>query len=123
MNYPFNWLIGRSLLGIAFLGPGLFHFISAINSQQQIMLAIAAVEIFAGLAFIIGKYLRGLTIAAAIFMVVDAFISHAFWNSAAQDQWNQALHFSKNIALAGGFILAMAVKAKSESNKSIDNTH
>lgn len=95
--------ICRSLLGTAFLGPGSAHFINAVTTHNTVQIISATVEIIAGLGFILGVHLRWLALAAATFMMIDAFVSHDFWNAPANEIYNQTLHFFKNIALVGGF--------------------
>jgi len=69
-------------MALAFIGPGASHF---LDSARQ----------------------RNYT-AAAAFLVVDAFFAHGFWAATPQESRNQVLHFFKNLALAGGFVLLAA---------------
>ena len=45
---------------------------------------------------------------AAALLVADALLSHPFWSARATAFDGQLLHFMKNIALAGGFLLLAA---------------
>jgi putative oxidoreductase len=42
-------------------------------------------------------------------------VAHAFWNAVPPDQRNQLLHFFKNIALAGAFIMLGAAHGPAAS--------
>lgn len=65
----------------------------------------ASVEVSAGLALMGGWQVRWLALAAAVFLMVDALLAHAFRSAVPQDQRNQLLHFFKNLALAGAFVM------------------
>jgi len=97
--------LGRVLLALAFAGPGVAHLIDSLRQRNHVQAAISAVEVSAGLALMWGWQVRWLALAAALFLVVDAFLAHAFWSAIPQDQRNQLLHFFKNLALAGAFIM------------------
>ena len=97
--------LGRVLLALAFAGPGAAHLIDSLRQRNHVQAAIGAVEVLASLALMFGWQVRWLALAAALFLVVDAFLAHAFWSAIPQDQRNQLLHFFKNLALAGAFIM------------------
>ena len=97
--------LGRAVLALAFVGPGAAHLIDSLRQRNHVQAAIGAVEISAGLALMFGWQVRWLALAAALFLVVDALLAHAFWSAIPQDQRNQLLHFFKNGALAGAFIM------------------
>jgi putative oxidoreductase len=103
--------LARILMALAFIGPGASHFIESARQRNYTAAAIGAVEVSAGLALAFGWQVRWLALAAAAFLLVDAFIAHGFWQATPQELRNQLLHFFKNLALAGGFaLLAMAQK-------------
>jgi putative oxidoreductase len=97
--------LARILMALAFIGPGASHFIESARQRNYTAAAIGAVEVSAGLALALGWQVRWLALAAAAFLVVDAFIAHGFWQATPQGLRNQLLHFFKNLALAGGFVL------------------
>lgn len=100
--------LARILMALAFIGPGASHFIESTRQRNYTAAAIGAVEVAAGLALVFGWQVRWFALAAAVFLVVDAFIAHGFWTATPQELRNQLLHFFKNIALAGGFVLLTA---------------
>lgn len=100
--------LARILMALAFIGPGASHFIESARQRNYTAAAIGALEVSAGLALAFGWQVRWLALAAATFLVVDAFIAHDFWAATPQELRNQLLHFFKNVALAGGFVLLAA---------------
>ncbi|MFC5523220.1 DoxX family membrane protein [Polaromonas jejuensis] len=111
------FILGRVLLALAFAGPGAAHFMASLRQRNHAAAAIGAAEVAAGLALMLGWQLRWLALAAAVFLIVDALVAHAFWNAVPQDQRNQLLHFFKNIALAGAFILLGAVDGQAPAGQ------
>jgi putative oxidoreductase len=104
--------LSRVLLALAFVGPGAAHFIESLKQRHHAAAVVGAVEVSAGLGMMFGWQVRWLALAAAVFLLVDAFVAHAFWNAVPQDQRNQLLHFFKNLALAGGFIMLGAANGQ-----------
>ena len=98
----------RILMALAFIGPGASHFMESARQRNYTAAAIGALEVSAGLALAFGWQLRWFALAAATFLLADAFIAHNFWAATPQALRNQILHFFKNLALAGGFVLLAA---------------
>lgn len=97
--------VGRALMALAFAGPGLAHLIDSVSRRATVAAAVAAVEVAAAVALASGWQLRWIALAAAIFLAIDAFVTHSFWTAVPQEQRSQLLHFFKNIALAGAFLM------------------
>jgi putative oxidoreductase len=95
----------RILMALAFIGPGASHFIESARQRNYTAAAIGAIEVAAGLALAFGWQVRWFALAAATFLLADAFIAHNFWTATPQALRNEVLHFFKNLALAGGFVL------------------
>jgi putative oxidoreductase len=108
MNPTLILALGRALMALAFIGPGASHFFDSAKQRNYTAAAIGAVEVAAGLALAFGWQVRWLALAAAAFLLVDAFVAHGFWAATPQELRNQVLHFFKNLALAGGFVLLAA---------------
>src|SRR2546427_10729859 len=98
-------ILSRVLLALAFVGPGAAHLIESLKQRKHAAAAIGVVEVSARLALMLGWQARRPPLAAAVFLLVDAFVAHAFWSAVPQDQRKQLLHFFKNIALAGALIM------------------
>jgi putative oxidoreductase len=108
MNPTLILALSRALMALAFIGPGASHFLGSAKQRNYTAAAIGAVEVIAGLALAFGWQVRWLALAAAVFLLVDAFVAHNFWAATPQELRNQVLHFFKNLALAGGFVLLSA---------------
>ena len=119
-----SFIVGRSLLGLYFIGPGLskvFDYAATIALMKikgvpfsSLLLPVTiAIQIFGGLLLILGKNLRiasfvlfGLTI------VINIFI-HNFWALAGDPtQTHEVQNFVKNLAIGAG-LLVLATKDKS----------
>ena len=119
-----SFIIGRSLLGLYFIGPGLskvFDYASTITLMKikgvpfssLLLPATIAIQIFGGLLLILGRNLRiasfvlfGLTI------IINIFI-HNFWVLEGDPtQAHELQNFIKNLAIAAG-LLVLATKDKS----------
>jgi len=97
--------LGRAMLAVAFLGPGGMHVLDAWrNFEVSSSVAVSLMECAAGVAVVLGWQARPVGIALAAFLLGDAFAAHRFWQP-APDQESQLLHFFKNVALAGAFLL------------------
>jgi putative oxidoreductase len=115
-------LIGRILLAIVFVPAGFAkiggfagmvgYATSAGLPLPTVGVAIALViELFGGLALLIGYRARIAALALAVFTLVAAFFFHAFWSLPADQQMVQNLMFFKNIAIAGGLLAFAAFGA------------
>ena len=119
-----SFIVGRSLLGLYFIGPGLskvFDYAATIALMKikgvpfsSLLLPVTiAIQIFGGLLLILGKNLRiasfvlfGLTIMINIFI-------HNFWALAGDPtQTHEVQNFIKNLAIGAG-LLVLATKDKS----------
>jgi putative oxidoreductase len=115
-------LIGRILLAILFVPAGfgkIAGFAGAVGYSTAMGLplptvgvAIALViELFGGLALLIGYRTRIAAIALAVFTLVASFFFHAYWALPAEQQMMQQLMFFKNIAITGGLLAFAAFGA------------
>jgi putative oxidoreductase len=110
------YAIGRALLGIYFLLPGLGKIFT--YSDNLILLASKGVplsvfslpltiliEIGLGLFLIFGKYVRvSSLILFALTILINIFI-HDFWNLSGDIQAHEAQNFYKNMGVAAGLII------------------
>jgi len=115
-------LIGRILLAILFVPAGFSKIAGFAGSVgyatamglplPQVGVAIALViELFGGLALLIGYRTRLAAIALAVFTLVASFFFHAYWALPAEQQMMQQLMFFKNIAITGGLLAFAAFGA------------
>jgi putative oxidoreductase len=68
-------------------------------------LVFSAFELMAGLMVMVGWKVRWVAGLLALFILVDAFLAHAFWAYPAAERHGQLLHFLKNLSTLGGLIL------------------
>ncbi|WP_137917729.1 DoxX family protein [Hydrogenophaga sp. 2FB] len=115
-------LIGRILLAIMFVPAGFGKIAGFAGSvgyatamglpMPQVGVAIALViELFGGLALLIGYRTRIAAIALAVFTLVASFYFHAYWSLPAEQQMMQQLMFFKNLAITGGLLAFAAFGA------------
>jgi putative oxidoreductase len=104
---------GRLLLAPLFLSSGIAKLLAPAATLAYITSAGAplpeaayasavVVEVGAGLAFLLGLHTRAAASVLALFAVVTALLFHG-----GGDQ-NQAIHFWKNLAIAGGLLSFVA---------------
>ena len=123
-NHKLNnlfYAIGRALLGIYFLLPGLGKIFT--YSDNLILLASKGVpfsvfslpltiliEISLGLFLIFGKYVRvSSLILFALTILINIFI-HDFWNLSGDIQAHEAQNFYKNMGVAAGLLILATTK-------------
>ncbi len=114
-------LIGRILLSILFIGAGygkLTGFGGTVGYFTSIGLPVPTVttalvivvELLGGLAILAGFFTRPVAYVLALFTVATAFVGHGDFSVAGND-----IHFMKNLAIAGGFLVLAAFGAGSLS--------
>jgi putative oxidoreductase len=112
-------LLGRILLGGIFVVSGygkligLAAFAASLEKNgvpYASMLAPvgAGVEFFGGLAIVLGIEVRHVALLMVAFVIAATLISHRFWELQNAARQAQAIQFSKNVAIAGGFVLLYA---------------
>ena len=115
-------VVGRLLLALMFilsgfgkLGniPGTAAFIASGGLPAPTVLAVAvgALELFGGLALVVGYQVRLAGLALALFTVAASMVFHAWWSAPAAQQYVTQLLFMKNISVAGGMLLISALGA------------
>ena len=68
--------------------------------------AIAVVmEVFVGIAIVLGFYTRPLAFVFAIYTLGTAFIGHPFWTMADGERMANMINFYKNVSIMGGLLL------------------
>lgn len=105
-------LLGRLGLSLIFIISG-WGKIAGYTATQQYMEAmgvpgpllplVIALELGGGLAILAGAFTRWFALALAAFSLISAALFHGNLGDA-----NQAIHFWKNIAMAGGFLMLAA---------------
>ena len=121
-SQDFFSLVGRLMLAYLFIPAGLAKvtgfqgsvgYASAMGMPlPEVGVAIGAlIEIFAGLAILLGFKAKWGALVLAFFTLVASFIFHAYWNLPAEQVMMQQLMFNKNMAIVGGLLLLSAFGA------------
>lgn len=106
--------LARVLMASLFIVLGGWRVWGALNGLplSNAALVFSVVELVLGLLLLVGWRLRWVALLAAALLVADALLSHPFWSVPAAASDGQLLHFMKNIALAGGFLLLSATASR-----------
>ncbi|HKT99241.1 MAG TPA: DoxX family protein [Paraburkholderia sp.] len=100
----FLWGGAMKLLGYA----GFIAYLHAhgVPYAQFTAPVAVAVELLGGLALVFGVRTRFVAFVLAVYAIVTAVLGHDFWNvTEAALQQDAVVHFWKNVAIAGGFLL------------------
>jgi putative oxidoreductase len=109
---PAGELAGRALLGLLFVLEGLGKlgaydaaagYMAAFGMPPLLLPAAIAVELGAGLLVIVGWHTRMAATGLAAFCAVAAVVFHSRFGDR-----NQLIHFEKDLALAGAFLILWA---------------
>jgi putative oxidoreductase len=115
-------VVARVLLAAMFIGAGISKFGNLQGTAGYIASgglplasllapAVAAFELLAGIALVIGWQARWAALALALFTLVASVLFHAFWAVPAEQQFVQQLMFMKNLAAAGGLLVVFVFGA------------
>jgi putative oxidoreductase len=122
-------LIGRILVSVIFIASGLGK-LAAFNMMVGMLAAkgfpapavalgiAAAVEIFGGLALLLGFHTRVAAWVLFLFLIPTTLAFHNFWALSGMEKMDNQAHFFKNVAIMGGLIFLAAFGAGAYS---IDN--
>ena len=113
-------LIGRVLLAAMFVLAGIDKitgfegtagYIASVGLPFAELLTVVtiAVEIGAGLALIIGFQARIAALLLAGFTLAASVLFHNFWAMPAEQAYIQQLMFMKNLSVAGGLLMVVAL--------------
>ncbi|MGB0906005.1 MAG: DoxX family protein [Maricaulaceae bacterium] len=121
--------VGRTLLGIYFLLPGVMKFaawdmhVASMAATDipspELMLPIAgAAQIIAGILLILGSYVRISALGCAVLVIVINLMMHDFWNMDELRAPRETQNFVKNLGIfAGLLVLASVSKPRAISVK------
>jgi putative oxidoreductase len=115
-------VVGRILIALIFVLSGFSKIggfdgtVGYIASKGLPLPALGAViaivvELFGGIALILGLYTRWVALAMALFTLAAAVFFHNFWGVPAEQMMNQNIHFMKNISMIGGLLTVFAFGA------------
>ncbi len=66
---------------------------------------IPAVEVIGGVAILLGVKTRFVALALALYVAAATYLGHPFWLLEGAARANHQVHFYKNLAIIGGFLL------------------
>ena len=117
------FIVGRSLLGLYFIGPGLgkiFDFASTLTLMRikgipfssALLLLTISIQLVGGIFLILGRELRLISLMLfGLTILINIFI-HNFWAlNGDPSQAHEMQNFVKNLAIAAG-LLVLATKDK-----------
>src|SRR5262245_551711 len=104
-------LIGRILLSIIFIlagfgkltdisGTAAYFASDGLPGGAALVVVVGLVELLGGLAILLGFQTRIAAWVLAAFSLATALVAHTGWADI-----NQLIHFQKNLAMAGGFLV------------------
>ena len=101
--------LGRIGLSLLFIISGWGKIAAYAGSQQymesggvpgMLLPLVIAIELGGGIAILLGLFTRWVALALAVFAVLAGLLFHFHLSDA-----NQAVHFWKNLSIAGGFLV------------------
>ncbi len=109
-------LLSRILLMVLFLVAGFSKlmafggataYFSGIGVPAPVAAAALAIaiELASGIAIVAGIFTRPLALALVCYTFVTALLGHHFWTMSGAAQAGNLIHFNKNLAIMGGFLL------------------
>lgn len=114
--------VGRILLGLYFLLPGLMKLASpgqtiaymenhAILFAPPLMWFSAIVNIVGGLLLISGRHVRLVAYGFVIYILLVNFLLHDFWNMGEDVVQHETQNFFKNLGILAGLLVLAGVSA------------
>ena len=115
-------LAGRILLALMFIPAG-FGKLTNIGGTagyiasgglpfpSVLAVLVGALELFGGLALVVGFKVRWVGLAMALFTLAASMLFHPFWSVPEAQQMVTKLLFMKNISVVGGMLLISALGA------------
>ena len=111
------YIVGRFLLGLYFLLPGLAKVFLFQDNLEVVVLRevpfpylslslVAIAQIFFGTMLILGKYVHMSALVLAVVTLLINFYIHDFWNMAGNaSQAHETQNFVKNLGIFGGLLV------------------
>lgn len=86
---------------------GTVAYITSSGAPVPELSAVIAVvmEFVVGVALLVGFFTRPLALLLAVYTLGTAIIGHHYWNMTGAMQYDNMIHFYKNISIIGGLML------------------
>lgn len=115
--------IGRILLGLYFLLPGIMKFaawdmhidmmnVHGVPSPALLLLIATLAEIIAGLFLILRSHVRFMALGCAVLVLVINVMMHNFWNFEGLAGAHEMQNFIKNLGIFSGLLVLASVSPK-----------
>ena len=115
--------VGRVLLGLYFLLPGLMKFAAwdthiemmsahGISSPAPLLLIATIAEIIAGIFLILRIQVRFTALGCALLVIVINVMMHDFWNFDGVSGEHEMQNFIKNLGIFAGLLVLASVSQK-----------
>ena len=123
MNNTVLMSIGRVLLGLYFLIPGIMKFaawdmhiemmnVHGVPSPGILLLIATIAEIIAGLFLIIRSHIRFMALGCALLVLIINVMMHDFWNFDGLAGAHEMQNFIKNLGIFAGLLVLASVSPK-----------
>lgn len=82
-------------------------YMAHVGAPLPLLAAVIAVimEFFAGIAILVGLFVRPIAILFFLYTLGTALIGHPYWTMTGMAQHQNEINFYKNISIMGGFLL------------------
>ena len=123
MNNTLMMTIGRTLLGLYFLIPGIMKFVAweahiemmtavGIPATAPLLFIATVAEIVAGVLLIANRFVRFNAIWLAVLVIVINVMMHGFWNMDDAAKPHEMQNFIKNLGIFAGLLVLASVSPK-----------
>lgn len=127
MNNTVLMMIGRVLLGLYFLLPGLMKVAAwgqhvdmmtthGVPGAALLLLIATVAEIIAGVFLIWGSYVRFMALGCALLVLIINVVMHNFWNFDGVTGAHEMQNFIKNLGIFAGLCVLASVSPKRKSS-------
>lgn len=118
-------LIGRFLLGLYFVVPGLMKFTAAeetlaymqshgIAYAEPLLYIAGATNIIGGLLLMTGRHVKLVALAFVLYVILVNILLHDFWTMSGDIAARETQNFIKNLGIVAG-LLVLAGQARSRT--------
>jgi putative oxidoreductase len=88
-----------------FSGTVAFMASSGVPAPELSTIIAVAMELVVGIALVVGFHTRLLALLLALYTLGTAIVGHHYWNMTGAVQYDNMIHFYKNISIIGGLML------------------
>jgi putative oxidoreductase len=115
--------LGRVLLGLYFLVPGIMKFAAwdmhmemmrhhGVPFEAPMLFIAAAAEIIGGLLLITNRYVRFTALGCVLLILLINLNMHGFWNFTGIEAAHETQSFVKNLGILAGLLVLASVSPK-----------